>query len=70
MCTVGYGDITPANNDEIILNIVTVLMTCGVFAYILNAIGVIFEDLGKKEKDINIKSYIINSYMKNKKISD
>lgn len=44
MCTVGYGDITPQNNDELLLSIVTMFVTCGVYAYILNMIGVIFED--------------------------
>lgn len=45
MCTVGYGDITPQNNHELLLSILTMLVTCGVYAYILNTIGVIFEDL-------------------------
>lgn len=48
MCTVGYGDITPQNNNELLLSIITILVTCGVYAYILNTIGVIFEDLNLK----------------------
>lgn len=64
MCTVGYGDVTPQNNNEIVLSIVTILVTCGVFAYMLNSIGVIAEELGQKRKLINIKSYVINKYMK------
>lgn len=47
MCTVGYGEITPQNNNEIVLSIVTILVTCGVFAYMLNSIGVIAEELGQ-----------------------
>lgn len=64
MCTVGYGDISPRNYKEIMLAIITILVTCGVFAYMLNSIGVIFEELGQKRKLINIKSYVINKYMK------
>jgi len=66
MCTVGYGDITPTNSWELILNIFTIFVCCGVFAYILNSIGVIFEDFGSKIKLMNIKSYTINKYMKTK----
>ena len=64
MCTVGYGDITPHNKREIMLAIITILVTCGVFAYMLNSIGVIFEELGHKRKLINIKTYVMNKYMK------
>ena len=53
MATVGYGDITPTNTSEVLLCVFTMLITCGVFANVLNTIGVIFEDLGMKRKLIN-----------------
>ncbi|KRX04525.1 Cyclic nucleotide-binding protein [Pseudocohnilembus persalinus] len=34
MITVGFGDINPTNNIEIILCIITMLIACGVFAYV------------------------------------
>jgi hypothetical protein len=33
MITVGYGDITPVNNDELVLCIITALVACCIFAY-------------------------------------
>ena len=41
MITVGYGDILPVNNGEMILNIVTMMIACGIFGYTLNKIGTI-----------------------------
>lgn len=33
MVTVGYGDITPNNHLETFFSIITILLTCAVFAY-------------------------------------
>ena len=41
MVTVGYGDITPKNNKELICANITMFLACGVFAFSLNYIGVI-----------------------------
>jgi hypothetical protein len=41
MITVGYGDIAPTNNFETIVNIVSMMIACGVFGYSFNAIGTI-----------------------------
>ena len=38
MVTVGYGDISPTNNSEIVYSIFLMLVTCGVFSYIVNEI--------------------------------
>ena len=37
--TVGYGDITPINQTEIMFTIFMTLITCGVFGYAINNIG-------------------------------
>ena len=42
MCTVGYGDIVPVKPAETLLCILTMLFSCGVFAHVINTIGVIF----------------------------
>ena len=39
MITVGYGDIVPTTNLEMIIAIITMVISCGVFAYSVNAIG-------------------------------
>jgi hypothetical protein len=45
MITVGYGDILPKNSMEVLVNIFTMLVSCGVYAYLLNKVGTIFEKL-------------------------
>ena len=40
MVTVGYGDITPKNNIELIVANITMFLACGVFAFSVNSIGV------------------------------
>ena len=45
MITVGYGDITPMTELEVWCSIVTMLITCGMFAYIVNKIGMILSEL-------------------------
>jgi len=52
MLTVGYGDITPKNSLERLVNICIMLMGCGVFAYSMNKIGMLVQSLnaGANEK--------------------
>ncbi len=40
MITVGYGDITPKNDIEMICANSTMFMACGVFAFSVNSIGI------------------------------
>lgn len=39
MITVGYGDILPRNEVEMILSVITMMIACGVFGYSLNEVG-------------------------------
>lgn len=66
MITVGYGDTVPVSNLELLFCIVTMLMACGVYAYSLNAIGVIFEQLNSSYKEIKTNISVINNYMDSK----
>ncbi len=52
-----------------ILCILTMLITCGIFAYSLNCIGMIISDFSNREKEIKENMYIINNYMHKKKVS-
>ena len=45
MTTVGYGDITPKNKNEVLMSIITMMIASMVFAYSINKIGIIFSDL-------------------------
>ncbi|KAL4434927.1 hypothetical protein ABPG74_021266 [Tetrahymena malaccensis] len=68
MITVGYGDYTPSNCTEMIISLITMLFSCGVFAYSINAIGTIFNTLNQKSLDIKNNMYTISSYMAKKNI--
>lgn len=67
MITVGYGDILAKTNEEKLLCCLTMMFCCGVFAYSVNEVGVIFNDFGRIESNIKKNMNIINGYMKSKK---
>ncbi len=46
----GFGDIRPQNNLEVGVCIMTVMISCGVYAYTINAIGLIFQEADKVMK--------------------
>ena len=45
MITVGYGDITPQNQTEIVCSIFIMMLSCCIFAYSVNKIGMILSDI-------------------------
>lgn len=69
MVTVGYGDITPQTNLEMLFSILTMLFSCGVFGYSVNQIGAILSEMNKQEKDLAQNLTIIKKYMEKKNIS-
>jgi len=48
--TVGYGDLTAHNEMEQVYSILTIVLGCGVFAYIINTIGIIIGDITKENQ--------------------
>ena len=50
MCTVGYGDIVPATYRELIFSVFCILSATGVFAYNVNEVGCVFNELKKRAK--------------------
>lgn len=59
MCTVGFGDISPVNNVEIFVSVITILLSCGVFAYAINLIGIISQDSQAEERKTKQKLHIM-----------
>jgi cyclic nucleotide gated channel alpha 1 len=53
MATIGYGDITAANNFEVLFSTITVFIASGLFAYTLNSIGTIFTNLNEEKKHLS-----------------
>ena len=54
MTTVGLGDINPANIYEIVVYTIFMFISCGTFAYSFNSIGMIVQELNKKQKSVEI----------------
>ena len=48
MITVGYGDITPVTMSERIVSIVAMLSGCAMFAYSMNSIGILVQNINAK----------------------
>lgn len=69
MMTVGYGDITPQNEIEIITCMVSVVLGCAVYAYNISSIGMILQDFNKENIEFEHNINIINQYMTRKSIN-
>ncbi|KAL4486166.1 hypothetical protein ABPG72_012219 [Tetrahymena utriculariae] len=69
MATVGYGDITPQNSLEILFTTITIFVTCVVYAFSLNTIGGIIENIEKKDKKYKDNLQIIHGLMREEEVS-
>ena len=68
MATVGYGDIVPITQNEMIFALIALLISCGMFAYTVGSIGVLISKFTEDERNYREKCVSINSFMKHKKI--
>ena len=69
MNTVGFGDITPINDIEIMTIIVFIFIGCGLFAMNLSSIGQILRNLTKKSSECSKELNIINQFMSEKNVN-
>ena len=69
MNTVGYGEIHPTNPLEILFTIVFIYVACILFAYTLNSIGLILENINKSQKEYLKEVNLANSFMREKNIN-
>ncbi|EAR92359.2 cation channel family protein (macronuclear) [Tetrahymena thermophila SB210] len=69
MITVGYGDITPQTTYEIIFSTVTMFVTGFFYAFSLNKIGIIIDNLEMKDKSYKQSMQIIHRLMRQEKVS-
>lgn len=68
MATIGYGDIVPITQNEIIFSIFALLVSCAMFAYTVGSIGVLISEITEDERNYREKCVSINSFMKHKSI--
>jgi uncharacterized membrane protein YvlD (DUF360 family) len=63
MVTVGYGDVSPQNDLEVLFATSTMFVTCGVFAFAINAIGLALSNIRDEKLKARKTMAIINEYM-------
>lgn len=69
MNTVGYGDYAPQNDIERSFCILFIYIACGVFAYTLNTIGNIIQEISQQKRHFLYNVMLMNQYMNQKKIN-
>ncbi|CAD8163020.1 unnamed protein product [Paramecium octaurelia] len=70
MVTVGYGDITPKNNYEMAFANVAMFFSSCVFAYSMNAIGILLKGFNDVKQNYKKSVIIMNQYMKSNNVDD
>ncbi|CAD8158966.1 unnamed protein product [Paramecium octaurelia] len=63
VATVGYGDITPKNQIEIIFSIIVMLLSSCMFAYSINEIGMTVKSINEQKTKYKRNLILLNSYM-------
>jgi hypothetical protein len=69
MITVGYGDVTPVTTMERLVTIGLTLVSCGMFAYTVNNIASIFEEIKQRDKSFKKKFNNIINHLRNRELS-
>ncbi|KAL4491788.1 hypothetical protein ABPG72_006043 [Tetrahymena utriculariae] len=70
MITIGYGDVTPITIYERIYVIFVTLMSCGVFAYSLNQIGLLIQALTKSSNQLKQKMNMLTRHLRHRGVSN
>ena len=69
MITVGYGDVIPKNHIECLFSIATMFFTGMIYAYSLNSIGNIIENINKTNKNYKADMEVIHALMREEKVN-
>ena len=63
MITVGYGDISPQNTPELLVTVVTMFVSCIMFAYSINFIWEVIREANEHSYNFNRQVTAINRFM-------
>lgn len=63
MTTVGYGDLTPITELEMVFAMISMLVACGVFAYVVGSIETIVRQQNTIESEFREKILHVNQYL-------
>lgn len=69
MSTIGYGDFTPQTPVEKLFSIAIIIASIIIFAYTVNNIGIILNDVERKDIDAKLKVAKLNEYLREMKVS-
>ncbi len=69
MTTVGYGDITPITTNEKLYAMFSMLIACGVFAYVIGSIGTVLSSKYDEEMIFKQKIMYVDQFLRNKNLT-
>lgn len=69
MTTVGFGDVRPTNQPEIILNIVWMLFGVVFWTFVIGNLTAAFTETSEHEQEMRKKVEIVRCFAKNYKLS-
>ncbi|KAM3132196.1 hypothetical protein pb186bvf_015656 [Paramecium bursaria] len=69
MVTVGYGDITAQNLYEVICSVILIFFSSGIFAFSINSIGVILNNINQSQSFYKRSLLLINQHMDSNEVS-
>ncbi|CAD8093137.1 unnamed protein product [Paramecium sonneborni] len=70
MVTVGYGDISGKNVYEVLCAIVLMIFSSGIFAFSMNQIGSMFNNMDAQKQLYKRTLLLINQYMNNNQVAE
>lgn len=70
MCTVGYGDNVPVTPNERILAMIIMILSSGIFAFIINDIGRMVSSFNMLALQFREKMTYVNQFIKRKKLPE
>lgn len=70
MTTVGYGDFRPISPNERLYQIFCMLISCGIFAYIIGSLGKILSTQFDAENRFKEKIMVINKFLSERDVND
>ena len=68
--TTGYGDVSPANIVEVGFVTMTVILGSASFAFFMNSIGMILNDMSKQDNEFQKQLGLVNKYMSRNNINE
>ncbi len=68
MCTIGYGDIVPKTSIEKLFASFNMLLACGVFAYIIGSLGIVFSTRYDNETIFQSKMNDLIHFLRKRKV--